>query len=430
MHCSFFLSLLLCLVPYFEVYGQQTGYLNSVNQDVSPLAACLDGSSPSYYINLSADKVNDIDQSNWLIFFEGGGWCNSDDDCYQRSLTDLGSSANYSNEFDFDAVNPGYFSSNATKNPDFYNWVKVYIKYCDGSSHTSNFMDPVNVPESKNSKGTKQIFYRGMHNKEAFFVDFEKKFPSIKSASNIVVSGCSAGGLASTIHTDWVSERYSDAFVVGLPDSGFFLHRNDDRCTLPYEDLMKWVFTRQNSTSGVNQNCIKHYTQTNNEEDAYQCIFSQFSLQYTQSPVFILNSKVDEWSLMNIYCSDPTDEETANDLGNTMSNTITEIQQGKANIGGFIDGCLHHCTAVDSCGEDFHIYYSSLLHLLKENKLDDPHDYNTWNGLHSKETKTLPIETPQSLFSTWYKQQKSQQKNPSTYFYLEEAKYPCEACCS
>ena len=36
----------------------------------------------------------------------------------------------------------GYLSSNATSNPQFYNWTKVYLPYCDGSSQTSDIAEP------------------------------------------------------------------------------------------------------------------------------------------------------------------------------------------------------------------------------------------------------------------------------------------------
>ena len=57
-------------------------------------AKCLDGSQGAYYIWPG-------DPKKVLLFFEGGGWCGSDDlsstieSCYQRSKTDLGSSTGY-----------------------------------------------------------------------------------------------------------------------------------------------------------------------------------------------------------------------------------------------------------------------------------------------------------------------------------------------
>ena len=46
----------------------------------------------------------------------------------------------------------------------------------------------------------------------------------LKLATDVVVSGCSAGGLATYLHVDdWASMFSKSVKVVGMPDSGFFL---------------------------------------------------------------------------------------------------------------------------------------------------------------------------------------------------------------
>ena len=72
--------------------------------------------------------------NNWIIHLEGGGWCYSEDDCLQRSRTNLGSSTYWSST----AVYGGFLSDSPLANPDFYNWNMVFVKYCDGASFTGN----------------------------------------------------------------------------------------------------------------------------------------------------------------------------------------------------------------------------------------------------------------------------------------------------
>jgi hypothetical protein len=50
-------------------------------------ARCLDGSPPAFYISKPATP-----SSNWILYFESGGWCYDTKACYERSLTSLGSS--------------------------------------------------------------------------------------------------------------------------------------------------------------------------------------------------------------------------------------------------------------------------------------------------------------------------------------------------
>ncbi len=46
----------------------------------------------------------------------------------------------------------------------------------------------------------------------------------MSKATDVVISGCSAGGLATYLHVDlWHSLFPSSTKVVGMPDSGFFL---------------------------------------------------------------------------------------------------------------------------------------------------------------------------------------------------------------
>ena len=60
----------------------------------------------------------------------GGGWCYTEEDCLNRSKTELGSSKYWP------TVVPlgGLFSDNKTVNGEFYNWNVVALIYCDGGS--------------------------------------------------------------------------------------------------------------------------------------------------------------------------------------------------------------------------------------------------------------------------------------------------------
>ena len=61
--------------------------------------------------------------NKWILHLMGGGWCFSPEDCLQRSQTP---------EWEETAPFAAFLSSNATVNPDFYNWNSVFFVYCDG----------------------------------------------------------------------------------------------------------------------------------------------------------------------------------------------------------------------------------------------------------------------------------------------------------
>ena len=52
-----------------------------------------------------------------------GGWCRSIDDCYERSLTSLGSSNSYPPSM----ASEGVLSNNKDINPYFYEWNAVFL---------------------------------------------------------------------------------------------------------------------------------------------------------------------------------------------------------------------------------------------------------------------------------------------------------------
>lgn len=172
-------------------------------------AVCLDGTAPAYYFRPGVDSgIN-----KWYLHHEGGGWCESLADCYGRSLTDLGSSSKYPKTLD---LGGGYFSTDPNQNPQMYNWNAVYMKYCDGGSFSGN-------NETVTNYNGHNLYFRGFRNLHAIFNDlYENR--GLNKATDVVVSGCSAGGLATYLHVDWWRARLPHkAMVVGLPDSGFFL---------------------------------------------------------------------------------------------------------------------------------------------------------------------------------------------------------------
>lgn len=154
-----------------------------VKNAIAKGAVCLDGSPPAYHW----DKGSGSGINSWLVHLEGGGWCNNVTNCLQRKNTRLGSSKKMAEQLPFS----GILSNRGTYNPDFYNWNRVKIRYCDGSSFTG---DVAAVNPATN------LHYRGARIWLAVMEELLAK--GMKNAENAVLSGCSAGGLASILHCD------------------------------------------------------------------------------------------------------------------------------------------------------------------------------------------------------------------------------------
>ncbi|RYR75973.1 hypothetical protein Ahy_A01g000571 isoform C [Arachis hypogaea] len=93
-------------------------------------AVCLDGSLPGYHFH----RGYGAGSNSWLIQLEGGGWCGNVRNCIYSKKTRHGSSAFMEKQIPF----VGILSNKAWENPDFYNWNRIKIRYCDGASFTGD----------------------------------------------------------------------------------------------------------------------------------------------------------------------------------------------------------------------------------------------------------------------------------------------------
>uniref|UniRef100_A0A1D1Z967 Pectin acetylesterase n=1 Tax=Anthurium amnicola TaxID=1678845 RepID=A0A1D1Z967_9ARAE len=154
-------------------------------------AVCLDGSPPAYHI----DRGFGTGMNNWVIHLQGGGWCSSVASCSLRKTTMFGSSDYMERQVAFN----GILSRNQSQNPDFYNWNRVVLRYCDGASFSGNV-------ETEIQDGTK-LFFRGQRIWEVIMD--ELMTCGLASAKQALLTGCSAGGLATFIHCDDFRARLS-----------------------------------------------------------------------------------------------------------------------------------------------------------------------------------------------------------------------------
>nr|CAB3503483.1 unnamed protein product [Digitaria exilis] len=122
-------------------------------------ALCLDGTPPGYHFLPGFGQGS----HSWILHLEGGSWCRNFKSCARRKKTNLGSSAHMDSRVEF----VGILSDDESQNPDFYNWNKVRIRYCDGASFSGTVQDEV-----KNGTG---FFFRGQRIWEAVMADLLSK---------------------------------------------------------------------------------------------------------------------------------------------------------------------------------------------------------------------------------------------------------------
>jgi len=172
-------------------------------------AVCLDGSPPAYHLQRGFGSG----ANSWIVHLEGGGWCSDIQSCSDRARTALGSSQHMGNTELF----AGVLSNLQSENPDFYNWNRVLVRYCDGSSFTGDVekVDPGN-----------NLHLRGQRIWQAVIENLLEN--GMEKAQQALLTGCSAGGLATFIHCDQFRDLLPrSAQLKCMADAGFFLDSYD-----------------------------------------------------------------------------------------------------------------------------------------------------------------------------------------------------------
>eukprot|EP00966_Prymnesium_polylepis_P031225 726024-Prymnesium_polylepis.2 len=112
----------------------------------------------------------------------------------------------------------------------------------------------------------------------------------------LLLAGSSAGGLAAQIHADWIRRQLPtlETFKV-ISASGFFPQIRGG-CSAPSDcswmRSMRAVFTLHNSSASLNPECLA--------AAGWRCIFANETAPFVQTPVFLVQSGLDQWQLTNV----------------------------------------------------------------------------------------------------------------------------------
>ncbi|XP_062207738.1 pectin acetylesterase 5-like [Phragmites australis] len=299
-------------------------------------AVCLDGSPPGYHLQRGFGSGS----HSWLVNLEGGAWCSTIEDCSQRKMTDLGSSK-FMGAVEFS----GILSSKHSKNPYFYNWNKVDIRYCDGGSFAGD-------AEGKDQDRAK-LFFRGLRIWEAVIDELMGK--GMDTAKQALLAGCSAGGLATLLHCDNFRSRFpQEVSVKCLSDAGFFLDVKDLSGQRFMRSLFNGVVHLQNVRKVLPKDCLA-------KKDPTECFFPAEVIKSISTPTFIRNSFYDSYQVGNVLApngSDPGQSWSSckADIRNCSSRQIEallgfwkkfikdlKVAEDKRDWGLFIDSCFNHC---------------------------------------------------------------------------------------
>ena len=352
--------LAVLVLPPIHAMGQ-----GMLPQTVAPALAtkfnakCLSGAAPTYLLRRNTSSTR------WLIFLEGGGWCYGNttastiSSCSQRAGA---GAAMLRRSIDNDVLDyGGILGRNSTTNPQFYTWNVAFLHYCDGASFGSNRQAPINITKPDGTK--QQIYMRGRSNFDALISDLLLHH-GMDMATDIILSGGSAGGLAVFYNLDHLAKDLLPLHinhtirVTGFPDAGFFMDASNYVADFRGADPV-WNVT---GSIGTNRRCLKAYSTA----DAWHCLLAPFLLEHIETPIFIMNSAYDAWQIVNnnVGCvslpKKPCNDTSVQQYGEKLKERVKQGLRNKTKRfhphvvnanGAYIDSCYVHEQNVNYCSD-------------------------------------------------------------------------------
>ena len=390
-------------------------------------ARCLDGSPGLYYISNESETIT-IERNKYFIYFQGGGWCSGYteaqgigfDSCFdRRNSGEMGSTLNDATIMNMNQTFG--MDRNRIKNPTFWNWTHVYVRYCDGGSFSGNRNDAILIENQK-------MYFRGKRIIDALIDSLNENNQLLSKATDIVISGGSAGGLTIVLHSNYIVQNIniidipketakkmnvSNINIAALVNVGYFIKYNGHYPTISnYSVGMQWIFNNINASASIvsayDSGLQLSETRLNSDNattdcdaSSSDCMFAQNIAGHIDIPVFIFNSQYDAWQINNI-------------LGN--ANNATLINQFGQNFTRILK--VHYLD--ENTSGNFAAYINSCCY----------HDGDTnryWYGLN------INNQTPAEAFDQFYRSVKKgrlgQRESKASFFWFQNDTYPCSNCC-
>lgn len=209
----------------------------------------------------------------------------------------------------------------------------------------------MSVPGAKVDK----IYFRGRRVMEANINDL-LVHRGLDTATAVVLSGHSAGGLATYLHADGVRALLPPSLPSyrAMPDAGFFLDLPDVTGELYFGTGMRATWAVANATGHLNAQCVAGHTV------ATDCLFPQHFAPYIKTPLHVIQSQYDSAQLsmiLRLPCSPPKGTCNASMLAAFLEFGATS--KVIANSSGLYSGAVDRAIWTDACVAHTQGYYGA-----------------------------------------------------------------------
>lgn len=285
-----------------------------------------------------------------------------------------------------DGGSNGMLSASCAVNPHFCNATGIHLNYCDGASFASSSAAMPVV-------GDVTLHFRGA---DIFNATFNRLLAlGMGAAKEVILKGCSAGGLAVYLHCDLFAAMLraagSAARVVCMPDAGFFRMDYDTVAGAPhYTPEQQWVFEAQGVVQ-MDAGCVAAHAGSN---DTWRCFFAEANLPFITTPLFVTQDLVDSWQMANVLAlpcgmdangKDPCNATYLAAVQKFRDSMVTAYAPlvGSSTNGGFLSTCYQHCHQ--------NLQNAFTREQVQGQTVQDTF-WNWWSGAPNKTMKTLVID--------------------------------------
>jgi len=282
---------------------------------------CLDGSGAGYFIQ----KGTPASANKWVFFFQGGGACVDEPSCKARAQTVLGSSLQWPNTL---SDNNNVLSDSLMVNPDFYTWNHVHVPYCTGDVHIGSWSSP-------NPWG---LFFSGYNNMVAI-VTHLRTTGTLNNATEILISGGSAGGLGTFHNTDYFFQTFTRAKVRASPQGGWFMPNAST-----FDDWSHGKSSLANDSTvhlwkaQLHPECVAYM-----KLNWFECISVDVMYSFLATPVFVVQNQFDTNQIfvwLGCPRSSPLTQNFIEYYGDRLRLSAQQIKP--QSDGAFLASCLEH----------------------------------------------------------------------------------------
>ena len=299
-----------------------------------PKARCLDGTLSGYYIEPATAPEN---STKFVIYLEGGGECNKQSTCAKATQGPLGSSKFFSSTRYF---GEGEAYANALPPNPFRSWNRVDVPYCS--------QDLFSGQKTSTDPSTFGFYFSGHLILDAV-VNALIADHNMASATEIIFTGASAGGIAMWINANWLASKLPKAKIILAPVAGFYFfafpyqgvnHTQTDLVDFREENFPALV---QLYDAYLDPACAAGLG-----ERAYACMLSNYSQPFINLPFFATTAQTDSVQLVDHDWLPANDIHDAPELAymaqwrDNMTQALQPALSPSTTNGGFNPACFIH----------------------------------------------------------------------------------------